>query len=166
MCRIKQNLSLRLSDHIFYAFLIYLMHATRHAYLILLYLINVKITGMEDKLWTTFRPKFPPSFIDQLIYGLLLCPGLFFSSIIFFTQTVGLLGQHRHRCLEWDSNPRSQRSSDRHFLLQRPTCFYYSPVLTHSRSMFYISCVRLSFTPIRSHGDNYKFLWSVEVSPS
>jgi hypothetical protein len=61
-------------------------------------------------------------------------PGLFFSFVIFFTQSVGLLGQEispsqgrylhtgqhkqnkrtqRHPCLEWDSNPRSQCSSER-----------------------------------------------------
>jgi hypothetical protein len=60
-------------------------------------------------------------------------PGLFFSFVIFFTQTVGRLGrrnspsqgrylhteQHKHRinvrrhpCLEWDSNSRSQRPSE------------------------------------------------------
>jgi hypothetical protein len=64
----------------------------------------------------------------------LLGPGLFFSFVIFFTQTVGLLGRaispsqfrylhteqhkhrinaHRHPCLQWDSSPRSHRSSER-----------------------------------------------------
>jgi hypothetical protein len=59
--------------------------------------------------------------------------GRFFSSLI-YTQSVGLLGRvlspsqsrylhtgqhkhrinaHRHPCLEWDSNPRSQRPSER-----------------------------------------------------
>jgi hypothetical protein len=63
-----------------------------------------------------------------------LGPGLFFSFVIFFTQMVGLLGWvisqsqghylntgqhkqnkpiHRHLCLEWDSNPQSQNSSER-----------------------------------------------------
>jgi hypothetical protein len=65
-----------------------------------------------------------------------LCCALafFFSFVIFFTQTVGLLvrgispsqgrylqtgqhkqrrNEHRHLCLEWDSNARSQRSSER-----------------------------------------------------
>jgi hypothetical protein len=32
-------------------------------------------------------------FIHQCLYSRLLCPGLFFSSVIFFTQTVGLLGR-------------------------------------------------------------------------
>jgi hypothetical protein len=63
-----------------------------------------------------------------------LGPGLFFSSVIFFTQTVGFLGrvisplqcrylhtgQHKHRinastninAFEWDWNPRSQRPND------------------------------------------------------
>jgi hypothetical protein len=80
------------------------------------------------------------SFIHQWFYSPLLGPGLFFSYVITFTQTVGLLGlvmsplqgsylytgQHKHRrnvrthahtqrhpCLEWYSNPRSQRSSER-----------------------------------------------------
>jgi hypothetical protein len=67
------------------------------------------------------------SFIHQLFYGPLLRPGLFFSFVVIFTQTVGLLGrvistsqgrylhtgQHKHPCLEWDSNPRYQRSSKR-----------------------------------------------------
>jgi hypothetical protein len=64
-------------------------------------------------------------FIHQWIYSPLLGPGLFFSFIIFFTQTVELLGwgsarrkaatciqntknkeyTHRHPCLQWDSNP-------------------------------------------------------------
>jgi hypothetical protein len=56
---------------------------------------------------------------------LLLSPGLFFGSVIFFTQSVGLLGRvtspsqgrylhtNRHPCLEWDSNPWSQRSNER-----------------------------------------------------
>jgi hypothetical protein len=55
---------------------------------------------------------------------------LFFNFVILFIQTVGLLGRgisrylhteqhkhriniHRHPCLEWDSNPRSQRSRGR-----------------------------------------------------
>jgi hypothetical protein len=59
-------------------------------------------------------------------YRPLLGPGLFFSFVIFFTQTVGLPGQvispsqgrylhtgqhkhrinaHRHPCLDWNSNP-------------------------------------------------------------
>jgi hypothetical protein len=74
------------------------------------------------------------SFIHQRIYSSLLGPGLFFSSVIFFTQTVGLLERgiipvarplpthrttqtqnertHRHACLEWDSNLRSERPSE------------------------------------------------------
>jgi hypothetical protein len=72
------------------------------------------------------------SVIHQWPYSPLLGPGLFFSFVIFFTQTVGLPGQvislsqgsylhtgqykhrintHRHPCLEWDLNPPSQRSS-------------------------------------------------------
>jgi hypothetical protein len=67
------------------------------------------------------------SFIEQWLYSPMLGPGLFFSFIIFFTQTVGLLGrkisssqsdclhteQHKHRvyahrylCPEWDSKSR------------------------------------------------------------
>jgi hypothetical protein len=61
----------------------------------------------------------------QWLYRPLLSFGLFFSSVIFFTQTVGLLGRvispsqgrylhkHRHQCLEWDSNPRFQHSSEK-----------------------------------------------------
>jgi hypothetical protein len=61
-------------------------------------------------------------------------PGLFFDFVIFFTQSVGLLGRgispsqgrylhteqhkqekraHRHPCFELDSNPRSQLSRER-----------------------------------------------------
>jgi hypothetical protein len=75
-----------------------------------------------------------PKFIHQWLYSPLLYPDLFFSSAILFTQTVGLLGgvispsqgrylhtgqckqvinAHRHPCIEWDSNPRSQRPSER-----------------------------------------------------
>jgi hypothetical protein len=74
-------------------------------------------------------------FIHQWLYSPLLDPGLFFIIVIFFTQTAGLLGQvispshtttqtqnkrtQKHPCLEWDSNPRSQRSSERrHFMPQ------------------------------------------------
>jgi hypothetical protein len=73
------------------------------------------------------------SFIHQWLYSYLLGPGLFFSFVIFFTQILGLLGlvispsqgrclhagQHKHRtyayteCLQWDSNPQLQRSSER-----------------------------------------------------
>jgi hypothetical protein len=66
-------------------------------------------------------PPFPPYIHSSFINGstaLLLGPDLFFSFVIFFTQTVGLLkrgistspgcylhtGQHKHRhsCLEWN----------------------------------------------------------------
>jgi hypothetical protein len=80
-------------------------------------------------------------FINQWLYSRLLGPGLFFSFVIFFTQTVGLLewvsspsqghylhtehhkhriNAHRHPCLEWNSNPRSQRSSKRRQSCLRP----------------------------------------------
>jgi hypothetical protein len=76
----------------------------------------------------------PHSLNHQLLYSPLLCSGLFFSFVICFIQTVGLLGrvvnpsqgrnlhtgQHKHRINAhtdihalWDSNPRSQRSSER-----------------------------------------------------
>jgi hypothetical protein len=81
--------------------------------------------------------------IRPSIYGSTALLGLdrFFSFVIFFTQTVGLLGrgispsqgryldteQHKHRinehshpCLEWDSNPRSQCSSERRQFMLRP----------------------------------------------
>jgi hypothetical protein len=73
------------------------------------------------------------SFIHQWLYSPLFGSGLIFSFVIFFTQSVGLLGrvispsqgrylhtgQYKHRinahtdihAFEWDSNPRSQRSS-------------------------------------------------------
>jgi hypothetical protein len=79
-------------------------------------------------------------FIHQWLYTPLLGPGLFFSFVIFFTQTVGLLGQvisplqgrylhagqhkhrinaHRHPCLECNSKPWSQRSGEwRQFMPQ------------------------------------------------
>jgi hypothetical protein len=42
----------------------------------------------------TFIEKLVHSFIhSQWLYSPLLCPGLFFSFVIFFTQTVGLLGR-------------------------------------------------------------------------
>jgi hypothetical protein len=74
----------------------------------------------------------------QWFYSTLLGPGQFFSFVILFTNTVGLPGRvispsqgrylhttrtqnkrtHRHSFLEWDSNPLSQRSSERRqFLL-------------------------------------------------
>jgi hypothetical protein len=75
------------------------------------------------------------SFIHRWLYSPLLGPGLFFSFVIFFTQAVGLLGlvirpsqgryshtgQHKHwinahtniHAFKWDSNPRSQHSSER-----------------------------------------------------
>jgi hypothetical protein len=83
---------------------------------------------------TSISHSFIHSSIHQWLYSLLLGPGLFFSFVIFFTQTVGLLGRgispsqsrylhtdqnkqnkrtYKHPCLEWDSNPRSQRSSER-----------------------------------------------------
>jgi hypothetical protein len=73
-------------------------------------------------------------FIHQWLYRSLLGPGLFYRFIIFFTQSVGLLGRvtspshgrylhrttqtqnkrtQRHSCLEWDSNTRFQRWSER-----------------------------------------------------
>jgi hypothetical protein len=80
--------------------------------------------------------RFIHSFIHQWLYSLLLGPGLVFSFVIFFTQSVGLLGrvirpsqgrylhtlEHKHRinaytlkhpCLELDWNLRSQRPSER-----------------------------------------------------
>jgi hypothetical protein len=84
--------------------------------------------------------------IHQKFYSPLLGFGLFFSFVIFFTQAVELLGRmvslsqgrylhtgqhtqrikaHKHSCLEWDSKPRSQCSSERRqFMSQtaRPLC--------------------------------------------
>jgi hypothetical protein len=69
----------------------------------------------------------------QWLSSPLLGPGLFFSVVIIFAQTIGLLRRvicssqgrylhktkqtqnkctHRHPCLEWDSNSRSQCSSE------------------------------------------------------
>jgi hypothetical protein len=81
------------------------------------------------------QTSFIHSFIHQWHYSPLLRPGLFFSFVISFTQSAGLLGRvispsqgrylnigqhkhrkkcmHRHQCLQWNSNPRSQRSSER-----------------------------------------------------
>jgi hypothetical protein len=79
------------------------------------------------------------SFIHHWLYSPLLVPGLFFSFVIFFTQMIGLLGPrdqpvarplpthrttqtlnkrtYRQLCLEWDSNPQFQLSSERrHFM--------------------------------------------------
>jgi hypothetical protein len=76
------------------------------------------------------------SFSHQWLYSPLLVPDLFFSFVIFFRQTVGLLGRvistsqgrcihtgehkytsrinaQRHTCLKWDSNPKSQRLRER-----------------------------------------------------
>jgi hypothetical protein len=75
------------------------------------------------------------SFIHQWLYSPLLGPGVFFSFVIFFSQTVGLLGRgispsqwpllthratqtqnkrtHKHSFPEWDSSPRYQRSNER-----------------------------------------------------
>jgi hypothetical protein len=108
---------------------------------------SVKIAGVPREIRTQYflhstilapdcyTSLFDSFFIHQWLYSPLLCPGLFFIFVIFFTQTVGLLGrvinqsqgrylytaQHKHRinahinihALEWDSNPRSQRSSER-----------------------------------------------------
>jgi hypothetical protein len=80
----------------------------------------------------TAPPQFIRPFIHQWLYSPLLGPGLFFSSVIFFytdgrtpwtsdqpTQARCLHtvqrkhGINRHLCLEWDSNPRSQCSTER-----------------------------------------------------
>jgi hypothetical protein len=75
------------------------------------------------------------NFFHQWHYSPLLGSGLFFNFVTFFTQTAGLLALvmspsqrplptdgttltqnkriHRHPCLECDSNPQSQRSSER-----------------------------------------------------
>jgi hypothetical protein len=69
--------------------------------------IALTIFDKECKLWSSFIY----SLIDQWLYSPLLGPGLFFSFVIFFKQTVGLLGrvistsqgrylhigQHKHR---------------------------------------------------------------------
>jgi hypothetical protein len=65
-------------------------------------------------------------FIHHWFYRPSLGPCLLFSSVIFFTQTIGPFGreigllQHRHgitahsyQCLEWDSNSRSRCSRER-----------------------------------------------------
>jgi hypothetical protein len=82
-----------------------------------------------------FLLHFIHSFIHQWLFSPLLGPDLFFSSVIIFytdgrtpwtsdqpvarplptqraTQTQNKR-THRHPCLEWDSNPQSQRSSER-----------------------------------------------------
>jgi hypothetical protein len=89
------------------------------------------------------------------LYGPLLGLGSFFSFLI-YTQSVELLGRgisppqgrylhteehkhrinaHRHPCLEWDSNPRSQRSSWRRRFMARPRglCFRRFPYLITSK---------------------------------
>jgi hypothetical protein len=74
------------------------------------------------------------SFVHRWLYSPLLGPGLFFSFVIFFSHSVELLGRvvspsqgrylntgqhkqnkrtHRHPCLQWDSHPRPQCSSER-----------------------------------------------------
>jgi hypothetical protein len=81
------------------------------------------------------------SFIHRWLYSPLLGPGLFFSSVIYFTQTVGFLGrmispsqgrhlhtgQHKHimnahtniHIFEWNSNQRSKGSYELiHFMPQ------------------------------------------------
>jgi hypothetical protein len=69
--------------------------------------------------WTLSSHSFIHSFIQQRLYSPLLGPGLFFSFVIFFTQTVGLLGWvispsqgHYLHTGQRNSNPRSQCSSE------------------------------------------------------
>jgi hypothetical protein len=73
--------------------------------------MNVSSDGMFKSPVLSFIHSFVRSFIREWIYSPLLDPGLFFSFVIFFTQTVGLLGrvispsqgrylhtgQHKHR---------------------------------------------------------------------
>jgi hypothetical protein len=68
-------------------------------------------TSIKNHSYHLYNYSFIHSFIHQRLYSLLLGPGLFFSFVIFFTQTVGLLGrgispsqghylhtgQHKHR---------------------------------------------------------------------
>jgi hypothetical protein len=90
---------------------------------------------MSSFIWTICLVSYVHPIVQQWLCSPLLGPGLFFSFVIFFlTQSVGLLGRvispsqgpylhteqhkhrinsHRHLCLEWDSNPRSQRSIER-----------------------------------------------------
>jgi hypothetical protein len=107
--------------------------------------------------------KFIQSFIHQWRYSPLLGPGLFFSFVIFFTQTVGLLGrvispsqgrylytgQHRHRIdahtphtdihtFEWDSNPRSQRSSAQRQFIPQTARPLWSATRVHFTSHIHI----------------------------
>jgi hypothetical protein len=103
-------------------------------HLVILDLIRLIILMKEYKLLSSSLCSFLHLFIHQWLYSLFLGPGLFFSYVIFFTQAAGLLARvispsqgrylhtgkqtqnkrtHRHPCLEWDSNPRSQRSSER-----------------------------------------------------
>jgi hypothetical protein len=88
---------------------------------------------------------FSYSFIHQRLYSPLLGPDPFSSTTSFFTQPVVLLGRvisppqgrylhtgqhkHRHPCLVWDSNPRSQRSSKgRQFMPQTPRPLWWASV--------------------------------------
>jgi hypothetical protein len=109
----------------------------KHFFICLIYIIpNYSLEFIHIKFSDIifFTVLFIHSFIHLWLYSPLLGPGLFFSSVINFTQTLGFLwrvisqsqrcylhtGHHKHRinadkhpCLEWDSNPRFQRSSER-----------------------------------------------------
>jgi hypothetical protein len=91
-------------------------------------------TRLQD--YTRNNPKDLSIYLS--LYGPLLGPGLFFSFVICFTESVGLLGRvispsqgrylhtgqhkhrtngHKHSCLNWDSNPRSQYLSWRRLFM-------------------------------------------------
>jgi hypothetical protein len=102
-------------------------------------LYNTRFFGFSSDNRNRIHSFIHRSFIHQCLYSPLLGPDLFFSFIISFTQSVGLLGwsprrkaatytaqhTHRHPCLEWDSNSRSQcwASDDSSCLRPRGPCY-------------------------------------------
>jgi hypothetical protein len=107
-----------------------------HAQIVIFWIVTPCSFAQCIHFWGRIVISLEHSFIHQSLYSPLLGPGLFFSFVIFFTQTVGLLGQvispsqgrylhigqynkrtYRHPRFEWDSKPRYQRSNERrHFM--------------------------------------------------
>jgi hypothetical protein len=110
---------------------------------------SYEVTSSRDKEEVRkFATRTTWSFIHQRLYSPLLGPGLFFSFVIYTdgrtpwtsdqpvarplpshrTTQIQNKCAHRHPCLEWDSNPRSQRSSERRQFVWPPwLAIWYLP---------------------------------------
>jgi hypothetical protein len=113
--------------HFFFCFL-YIFLFLNFSYFPLFFLHFCSLFFSSLSAYHSFIHSFIHPSINQWLYSPLLGPGLFFSFVIIFTQTLGLLGRvisqsrgrylhtgqhkqnkrtHTHPCLEWYSNPRS-----------------------------------------------------------